>query len=231
MFGGNGVLASGIQKYLESFECRLGIADISHNASNIKNYWKCDARSPSSVANVLSDFSSIVGHIDALVNLVGFIANKPFYNPMGTEKYMEDSYWQNMMDVNLNTAFILTKEYHKYAIEHKMKCNMINFSSVTASGNRGQIAYSVSKAAIESLTRNLAMELGPRGHRFNAISPGYIDVSSTRQNVSDEKLKAITDKISLRKLGNIESIGKTVKFILDTDYLNGQTVKVDGGFF
>ena len=231
IFGGNGALSSGIRKYLETFECQLGIADISHNTLDIKNYWKCDAGSSSGVANVLSEFSSIGGQVDALVNLVGLIENKPFYNPMVTEKYIEDSYWQNMMDINLNTAFIMAKEYHKYAIKHKIKCNMINFSSVTSSGNRGQIAYSVSKAALESLTRNLALELGPRGHRFNAISPGYIDVNSTHQHVSDSRLKAVIEKISLKKLGDIESIGKTVKFVLDTDYLNGQIIKVDGGFF
>ena len=231
IFGGNGALSSGIRKYLETFECQLGTADISHNTLNIENYWKCDAGSPSGVANALSEFSSIGGQIDALVNLVGLIGNKPFYNPMATEKYIEDSYWQNMMDINLTTAFNIAKEYHRYAVEHKIKCNMINFSSVTSGGNRGQIAYSVSKAALESLTQNLALELGPRGHRFNAISPGYIDISSTHQHTPSNKLKDVIEKISLRKLGDIESIGKTIKFILDTDYLNGQIVKVDGGFF
>lgn len=231
LFGGNGALASGIREYLAPFGYGLGTADIRPHTKNIENYWSCDARSSSDVAKVLAEFSKSIGNVDALVNLVGLIANKPFYNPMVTEKYIEEDYWQNMMDMNLNTAFIISKEYHRYATARKIKCNMINFSSVSSGGNRGQIAYSVAKAALEGLTRNLAIELGPRGHRFNAVSPGYIDVSSTHQNVSAEKLNPITEKISLRRLGDTESIGKTVKFILDTDYLNGQIIKVDGGFF
>lgn len=231
LLGGNGALGLNIKNYLESAGHLLAVADISNNEFGLENYWSFDATSSDSVATTLCEFTKEHGRISALVNLVGIIENGPFYSPMKPDKYLSMDHWQNILDINLNTAFVIAKEYHKYAIEHKIKCNMINFSSVASSGNRGQIAYSVSKAALESLTQNLALELGPRGHRFNAISPGYIDVDSTKKHITATKLELIKEKISLRKLGDAKSIGKAVEFIIQTDYLNGQVIKVDGGFF
>ena len=106
---------------------------------------------------------------------------------------------------------------------------IINISSIAAKGNAGQSAYSSSKAGLESLTKVWAQELGPFGIRSVAIAPGYIDTNSTRKALKDEKLTEIKNKIPLKKLGKIENITKSIKFVIENDYFNGSVLSIDGG--
>jgi len=93
-------------------------------------------------------------------------------------------------------------------------------------GNAGQANYSAAKAGLIGLTKSLAKELGSRGIRVNAIAPGFINTDMTK----DLKLDGIIEHIPLRRLGEVEDIAKTVKFLaVDANYITGQTIQVDGG--
>ena len=102
-------------------------------------------------------------------------------------------------------------------------------SSISAHGNAGQSAYSAAKAGVNALTRTWARELGGFGIRFVSIAPGFIDTDSTREALSEENLSRLKDQIPLRRLGEVEHIYQTVRFIVENDYVNGTVLEIDGG--
>jgi 3-oxoacyl-[acyl-carrier protein] reductase len=106
---------------------------------------------------------------------------------------------------------------------------IINISSICGRGNAGQAAYSAAKAGLNGLTAALAKELGPTGVRVVALAPGYFDTASTREHVSAAKLKEIKGAVPLKRLGKIEEISSTVKFVLANQYVNGTVIELDGG--
>jgi NAD(P)-dependent dehydrogenase (short-subunit alcohol dehydrogenase family) len=112
---------------------------------------------------------------------------------------------------------------------NRKKCCVINFSSISSQGNPGQSAYSSAKGAINSLTKTMSKELGSLGFRINSISPGFIDIDSTRLALNKENLKKNFSKISLKKFGKIKNIIQTIEFLINNDYLNGENITVDGG--
>ena len=230
LFGGSGSLGFPTALFLKEAKYDVIIADIKKPNDLDLKFIKCDLNYLKEIENVFKKIE-LKDKVFGVINLVGKIENRPFYTPLGSEKYISDTYWDNLFSVNLKTALNLAKVYHEYVVRNSLKCNLINFSSTTSIGNAGQIAYSVSKSAIESLTRNLAIELGPRGHRFNTLSPGFIDVNSTQLNMSDIKQRETKSKITLRRFGDVKSIASAAKFVLENNYLNGQNIKIDGGFF
>ena len=129
----------------------------------------------------------------------------------------------------MHSAFILAKEYHRYCQKIRKKCNLVNISSISAEGNPGQVAYSSSKAALEILTVTLAKELGPSGHRFNVVSPGFIDVSSTISAMRPDQIEKIIQQTPTRCLGDVNSIVNGIVFSLESSFVNGNILRVDGG--
>ena len=114
-------------------------------------------------------------------------------------------------------------------IAKRTKGVMINFSSISAKGNAGQVAYSSAKAGIESMTKVMAKELGMFKIRVAAIAPGFIDTPSTHSALSEGMIDYWIKETPLRKMGTIEDIIESVKFIVTCDHLTGTTISVDGG--
>ena len=79
------------------------------------------------------------------------------------------------------------------------------------------------------MTQTLAKELGPFGHKFNVISPGFIDVKSTKSSIGNEKISDIEDNTPLRKLGDVRSLANGIHFLLSSDFVTGHILKIDGG--
>ena len=160
-----------------------------------------------------------LGGLDILVNNAGITSDGLFVR-------MSPEQWEKVININLSSAFYVTHS----VVKHMMKArrgSIVNMSSVVGiSGNAGQANYSASKAGLIGLTKSLAKELGSRNIRVNAVAPGFINTKMT-ENLDPTKM---LDLIPLKRLGEVEDIAKTVKFLaMDADYITGQVVKVDGG--
>ena len=114
-------------------------------------------------------------------------------------------------------------------LEARRKGVVVNISSVCASGNPGQVAYSAAKAGLNGLTLALAKELGPLGIRVVGLAPGYFETMSTTQNVSEARLAKVVAAVPLKRLGRVAEIANALDFIIDNDYVNGTIIELDGG--
>ena len=230
--GGSGSLGAETFNYLKTKYEDIFIVDLKKpSESHIYNFFECDVLNEDKLYDTFNKIASHHSDFIYLVNFVGLIHNSPFFSLMRKEKYLTKKEFDHVLDLNLGSTFTISKQYLKICNEFGLKCNLINISSISALGCPGQVAYSTSKLAIEGFTRSLALELGPLGHRFNCISPGYFDVESTRQNLTKKKMQDIKEKISLKSFGKTESIAKAIIYIFSDDYINGQVIRIDGGIF
>ena len=106
---------------------------------------------------------------------------------------------------------------------------VINISSVSASGNAGQSAYSAAKAGVESLTVTWAKELGPWGIRVAGLAPGFTETPSTHNAIAENILEQIRKEVPIGRLGEPSEVAHAVQFLIENDYINGVTLKLDGG--
>ncbi|MGW4634419.1 3-oxoacyl-ACP reductase FabG [Nocardia sp. NPDC004415] len=189
----------------------------------------CDVADETSVADAVARTVADLGTLDVLVNNAGVLRDNLLF-----KMSVED--WDTVMAVHLRGAFLCSKAAQQHMVEHGGGA-IVNTSSVSALGNRGQANYAAAKAGIQGLTRTLAMELGPFGIRVNAVAPGFIATEMTaataaRIGVSAEELQAKTAAITpLRRVGTPEDIANVVAFLASDDagFVTGQTVYVDGG--
>ena len=160
--------------------------------------------------------------IDVLINNAGISQIKPFTD-------ITDEDWNNIIQVNLTSAFYTSQECLRYMIKEKNGC-IINISSIWGkTGASCEVHYSVSKAGLDGLTKSLAKELGPSNIRVNGIAPGIID---TRMNndLTKEDIESIKEEIPLEKIGNVVDIAKCVKWLIEDEYTTGQIISINGGW-
>jgi 3-oxoacyl-[acyl-carrier protein] reductase len=137
--------------------------------------------------------------------------------------------WQQVLAANLSSVFYVTGRVVDHMLKRRKKGVVINLSSISARGNAGQSAYAAAKAGVNALTRTWAKELGGFGIRFVSIAPGFLDTASTREALSEAILSRLKEQIPLRRLGEVEHIYQTVRFIVENDYVNGTVLEIDGG--
>lgn len=157
--------------------------------------------------------------IDVLVNNAGITRDGLFMR-------MSAQNWLDVINTNLNSAYFVTNPVSKIMIKQRSGA-IVNMASISGIyGNAGQANYSTAKAGLIGFTKALAKELASRNIRVNAVAPGFIQTDMTK----DLPQEQIVDKIPLKRLGEPEDIAKTVKFLaLDTTYITGQVIGVDGG--
>ena len=145
---------------------------------------------------------------------------------------MSEEEWMDVLNVNLNGAFKVTKTVLKFMLKKRWG-RILNITSTSAStGNRGQANYAAAKAGVEAFSKSLAKEVGSRGITVNAIAPGYIQTDMTE--VINEKVKEeILSQIPLARFGKPEEISQLVDFLIsdEASYITGQTIHVNGGLF
>ncbi len=170
--------------------------------------------------------------IDILINGAGMLHSAPLVNLLEKDESTLAAAamnWQRCVEVNLSSVFYVTQLVARRMARARTKGVVVNISSVSASGNAGQSAYSASKAGVNALTRVWAKELAPLGIRVVAVAPGYIDTASTRSAVSPAQLEEITSRIPLRAMGQPKNVVEAVLFAIQNDYVNGTVLEVDGG--
>src|SRR5829696_10080223 len=149
---------------------------------------------------------------------------------------MTESDWDVVMNVHLRGAFLMTRAAQQHMIDAKWG-RIVNLSSTSALGNRGQVNYSAAKAGLQGFTKTLAIELGKFGVTANAIAPGFIETemtqaSAARQGIDfeDWKLAAAGD-IPVGRIGQPEDVAAVASFLCreEAGYVSGQVIYVNGG--
>jgi 3-oxoacyl-[acyl-carrier protein] reductase len=149
---------------------------------------------------------------------------------------MSDSDWDTVLGVHLRGAFLMTRAAQKYMVEQRYG-RIVNLSSSSALGNRGQVNYSAAKAGLQGLTKTLAIELGPFGITANAVAPGFIVTDMTaataaRLGVPFEAFQQNrAELIPVRRVGQPEDVANTISFLASegAGFVSGQVIYVAGG--
>lgn len=189
----------------------------------IVKYYKSDASILSEAEKLADDVFNDFGKIDVLVNNAGITKDTLIMR-------MSEEQWTDVIKINLNSVFYMTKAVQKYMIKQK-NGSIINMSSVVGlKGNPGQSNYAASKAGIIGFTKSIAQELGSRGIRCNAIAPGFIETEMT--GVLDQKIVEEWKKsIPMRRGGTPKDVAELTIFLASemSSYITGEVIRVDGG--
>ncbi|WP_042722051.1 3-oxoacyl-[acyl-carrier-protein] reductase [Flavobacterium sp. B17] len=171
------------------------------------------------VEEVIKEF----GKIDILINNAGITKDNLLLR-------MSKEDWDKVIHVNLDSVFNLTKAVIKPMMKAK-EGSIINMTSVVGiSGNAGQANYAASKAGVIGFTKSVALELGSRNIRCNAIAPGFIQTEMT-DALDDKAKEKWNEAIPMKRLGQTRDIANACVFLGSemASYVTGQTLNVDGG--
>ncbi|WP_432793482.1 3-oxoacyl-ACP reductase FabG [Rhodococcus ruber] len=182
-----------------------------------------------SVAAAVEKVSSELGDPTVLINNAGITRDNLLFK-------MTVDDWDAVMNVHLRGAFLMSRATQKYMVEAKFG-RIVNLSSTSALGNRGQVNYSAAKAGMQGFTKTLAIELGKYGVTANAIAPGFIETEMTaataeRVGMSFEDFKAAAaSQIPVARTGKPEDIAHTASFLASegAGFVSGQVIYVAGG--
>jgi 3-oxoacyl-[acyl-carrier protein] reductase len=149
---------------------------------------------------------------------------------------MTDSDWQTVMDVHLKGSFNAARAAQKHMVKNKYG-RIINISSTSALGNRGQANYAAAKAGLQGFTKTLAIELGKYGITANSVAPGFIETEMTRDTAKrigisfEDLIQVSVAQIPVARSGKPADIANAVAFFADekSSFVNGQVLYVAGG--
>ena len=209
--------------YLSSVEKGQALeAELAGEGIRAKGY-RSDAsdfdQAQAPVDEVIKDF----GRIDILVKNAGITRD-------GLLMRMSKDQWDAVIHANLDSVFNLTKGVQRYMLKQRSG-SIINMSSVVGiKGNAGQANYAASKAGIIGFTKSVALELGSRGIRCNAIAPGFIATEMT-ESLDPKVLEGWLESIPLKRAGTVEDIANACLYLGSdlSSYVTGQVLSVNGG--
>ncbi|WP_161890601.1 3-oxoacyl-[acyl-carrier-protein] reductase [Pontibacter russatus] len=196
--------------------------ELSAGGGKAKGY-RSDAANTAQAEQLVEDVVKEFGRLDIVVNNAGITRD-------GLLMRMNEEQWDAVINTNLKSVFNVTKAATKHMMRAKSG-SLINITSVVGiKGNAGQANYAASKAGIIGFTKSVALELGSRNIRCNAIAPGFIETEMTAeldQKVVDEWRKAIP----LKRGGTPEDVANAAVFLASDQsaYISGQVLQVDGG--
>ena len=188
-----------------------------------------DVSKPDQVNAAVERIAAELGPPTVLVNNAGIIRDANLFK-------MTDEQWDAVLNVNLKGAFMMARAAQKYMTDAKWG-RIVNISSSSALGNRGQSNYSASKAGLEGLTKTLAMELGRFGVTANAVGPHFIATEMTQATAASLKMsfedlvEAYKKQIAVQRVGQPADVAAAVSFLVreDAGFVSGQVIYVAGG--
>jgi 3-oxoacyl-[acyl-carrier protein] reductase len=164
-----------------------------------------------------------------LVNNAGVIRDNLLFK-------MTENDWDTVLGVHLRGAFLMSRAAQKHMVDQRFG-RIVNLSSSSALGNRGQVNYSAAKAGMQGFTKTLAIELGPFGITANAVAPGFIVTDMTAATAArigmpfDDFQAAAASQIPVRRVGQPEDVGNVISFLCSegAGFVSGQVIYVAGG--
>ncbi|AKA02420.1 3-oxoacyl-ACP reductase FabG [Streptomyces noursei] len=189
----------------------------------------CDVSDSDQVAAAVERVAVELGAPTVLVNNAGVLRDNLLFK-------MTDTDWDTVMNVHLRGAFLMSRACQKHMVDAKFG-RIVNLSSSSALGNRGQVNYSAAKAGLQGFTKTLAIELGKFGVTANAVAPGFIATDMTaataeRVGMDFEDFKtAAATQIPVQRVGNPDDIANAVAFFTAeaAGFVSGQVLYVAGG--
>lgn len=183
---------------------------------------QADLSQPAQCASVVQDAASSLGGLDVLVNMASVYVQKPLED-------MTLADWSGPIDIDLRASYLCARAAAPH-MRARGGGRIVNFSDwVARSGRpryRGYLPYYVAKAGVIALTEALALEWAADNILVNAVAPGPI---LAPPGLSGEELKAVEDATPLGRWGGEAEIAKAVMALLDSDFITGETIRVDGG--
>ena len=187
---------------------------------------KFDISNHSEIENFINKANdSLGGRVDVLVNNAGITRDNLSIR-------MKDEEWNKVIDINLTSTFLLSKNVLKKMLKSK-KGKIINITSIVGhTGNIGQANYTASKAGVVAMSKSLALEYGKKNINVNCISPGFISTEMTNK-INDDYKEVLKSKIPMNRFGTPNDIANTVIFLCSnlSDYITGETIHVNGGMY
>lgn len=213
-----------ILNYVQNQEKAMRLAKELEEKYNIKTLCvKADVAEEQEVADMVKKAIDCFGHIDVLVNNAGIAIDSTF-----EDKTVRN--FKKIIDVNLIGTFLVSKYVSSY-MKQNGKGAIVNVSSTNGidSYYPYSMDYDASKAGINLLTKNLAVELGPE-IRVNAVAPGWV-ITEMNQELDENYIKEEKEKIVLNRFASPDEIAKVIYFLASdmASYINGEILKVDGG--
>jgi 3-oxoacyl-[acyl-carrier protein] reductase len=188
-----------------------------------------DVADPEAVQAAVDRVAAELGAPTVLVNNAGVTRDNLLFK-------MTEVDWDTVMNVHLRGAFLMSRATQKHMVEAKFG-RIVNLSSTSALGNRGQLNYSTAKAGLQGLTKTLAIELGKFGVTANAIAPGFIETEMTKATAErmgvpfDDFIAGASATIPVGRVGQPEDVAHLVSFLVSggAGFVSGQVVYLAGG--
>jgi len=188
-----------------------------------------DVSKTDQVAVAVERVAAELGEPAVLVNNAGVIRDNLLFK-------MTDDDWDTVLGVHLRGAFLMSRAVQQYMVDQKYG-RIVNLSSSSALGNRGQVNYSAAKAGMQGFTKTLAIELGQFGITANAVAPGFIATDMTaataaRVGMSFEDFQqAVAEQTPVRRVGQPADVANVISFLVSegADFVSGQVIYVAGG--
>jgi 3-oxoacyl-[acyl-carrier protein] reductase len=188
-----------------------------------------DVSDPAQVEAAVAGVVERLGAPTVLINNAGITRDNLLFK-------MSESDWDMVMNVHLRGSFLMSRAVQKHMVEARFG-RIVNLSSTSALGNRGQANYAAAKAGLQGFTKTLALELGKFGVTVNCVAPGFVVSDMTRATAErlglawETYLDACIAEIPVARPGRVEDIAHTVSFFVSegAGYVSGQVIYVAGG--
>jgi len=238
IIGGSGVLGSAMAKGVANaganvailgrdLEKAENIADLIAKRMGVKTVaLKVDASQKNTLVEAKRVINYKLGEVDILINAPGMTSKTPFLE-------ITENEWDEIMDVNLKSTLFGCQVFGEEMCKRK-EGSIINVSSVASGSPLSKVfAYNASKAAINSLTKTLAIEWAPDNVRVNAIVPGFFPAEQNKKVLTKERIASIMNHTPMNRFGNPEELVSAIIWLASSkasSFVTGSIVTVDGGF-